>query len=153
MCSDIGTGGDPDQVFMDMMHDFMEHHRDTPASTESFKAVAEKHMNKQMDLQGNGRLDWFFKEWVWGTEVPRYNFKYQVQPAEGGKFLVQAEITQSEVDQNFAMLVPIYADYGLGMVRLTQAAIVGNSTKTYKFKLDRQPKKIALNAYKEILER
>jgi Peptidase family M1 domain/Carboxypeptidase regulatory-like domain len=153
MRSDIGADGDPDQAFMDMMHEFMEHHRDTPASTESFKAVAEKHMNKQMDLQGNGRLDWFFKEWVWGTEVPRYNFKYQVQPAEGGKFLIQAEITQSEVDQNFGMLVPIYADYGQGMVRLTQTAIIGNSTKTYKFKLDRQPKKIALNAYKEILER
>jgi hypothetical protein len=54
---------------------------------------------------------------------------------------------------NFGMLVPIYADFEQGMVRLTQAAIVGNSTKTYKFKLDRQPKKIALNAYKEILQR
>jgi len=153
MRADIGSAGDPDQAFMDMMHDFMERHRDTPASTESFKAVAEKHMTKKMDLQQNGRLDWFFREWVWGTQVPRYSFKYDVQPAEGGKFKVHAEVTQSEVDENFAMFVPIFGDFGQGMVRLTQVSIAGNSTKSYTVVLDRQPKKVAINAYKEILER
>src|SRR5205823_3451057 len=133
--------------------DFRERHRDIPASTESFKAVAEKHMTKKMDLQQNGRLDWFFREWVWGTQVPRYNFKYDVQPAEGGKFKVHAEITQNEVDENFAMFVPIFADFGDGMVRLSQVPIAGNSTRTINFVLDRKPKKVALNAYKEILER
>jgi hypothetical protein len=39
------------------------------------------------------------------------------------------------------------------MVRLTQVGIAGNSTKTFTFVLDRQPKKVVLNAYKEILER
>jgi hypothetical protein len=76
-----------------------------------------------------------------------------VQPAESGKFKVRAEITQSEVDDNFAMFVPIFADFGSGMVRLTQVGIVGNSTKAYNLLLDRQPKKVALNAYKDILER
>ena len=153
MRADFGSAGDPDQAFIDMMHDFMERHRDIPASTESFKAVAEKHMTKRMDLQRNGRLDWFFREWVWGTQVPRYSFKYDVQPAEGGKFRVHAEISQSEVDENFAMFVPVFADFGQGMVRLTQVGIAGNSTKTYNLVLDRQPKKVALNTYKEILER
>jgi hypothetical protein len=153
MMADYGTPGNPDQAFIDMMKDFMELHRDIPASSESFKAVAEKHMTKKMDLQQNGRLDWFFREWVWGTQVPRYSFKYDVQPAEGGKFKVHTEITQSEVDENFAMYVPLFADFGQGMVRLSQVALMGNSTRTYNFIMDRQPKKVALNAYKEILER
>jgi hypothetical protein len=153
MRADHGSGGNPDQAFIDMMHDFMEKHRETPASTESFKAVAEKHMTKQMDLQQNGRLDWFFREWVWGTPVPRYNFKYEVQPADVGKFRIHMEITQSEVDGNFAMLVPVFADFGQGMVRLSQVAVAGNSTRTMNFLVDRQPKKVALNSYKEILER
>ena len=153
MYADMGSAGNRDQAFIDMMHDFMERHRDIPASTESFKAVAEKHMTKKMDLQQNGRLDWFFREWVWGTHVPRYNFKYDVQPEEGGKFKVHAEITQSEVDENFAMFLPIFADFGDGMVRLSQVPIAGNSTRTINFVLDRKPKKVALNAYKEILER
>jgi hypothetical protein len=115
--------------------------------------VAEKHMTTKMDIQHNGRLDWFFREWVWGTQVPRYSFKYDVQPGEAGKFKVHAEITQSEVDENFAMFVPIFADFGNGMMRLTQVGIAGNSSKSINFIVDRQPKKVALNVYKEILER
>jgi hypothetical protein len=34
-----------------MMHDFVDTHRDKAASTESFKVIAEKHMNKSMDLR------------------------------------------------------------------------------------------------------
>ena len=62
---------DNDQQFIDMMHDFVESHKDRPASTESFKAIVEKHMTKVMDLQRNGRLDWFFNQWVYGTAVPK----------------------------------------------------------------------------------
>ena len=136
-----------------MMHDFMESHRDAPASTESFKAIVEKHMPKQLDLQNNGRLDWFFNEWVYGTQVPRYQFKYDLQPAEGGKFRVRAEVTQSEVDDHFAMFVPVFADFGNGMVRLGQVEMVGNSTRTIDFVLDKQPKKVELNAMKDVLQR
>lgn len=153
MKADPGAPGDPDQAFIDMMHDFMTAHRDKSASTESFKAIAEKHLTKQMDLQQNGRLDWFFREWVMGTQVPRYALKYEVLPAEAAHCKVRVEITQSEVDQNFAMLVPVFADFGNGMVRLGQVAIAGNSTRTVIFNLDRQPKKVVLNAYKDILER
>jgi hypothetical protein len=153
MYGEQGSAADRDKAFIDMMHDFMESHRDLLASTESFKAIAEKHMTKQMDLQKNGRLDWFFNEWVYGTEIPRYSFKYTMQPAEGGKTKVHVELTQSEVDENFAMFVPIFADYGNGMARLGQLGILGNSTRTADFTLDRQPKKIVLNAYKDVLER
>lgn len=153
MHAEFGASGHPDQAFIDMMHDFMESHRDIPASTESFKTVAEKHMTKNMDLQQNGRLDWFFHEWVWGTQVPRYDFKYDVQPVAGGKFKIHGELTQSEVDEHFAMFVPVYADFGDGMVRLNQYPIGGNSTRTITIILDRRPKKVAINAYKEILER
>jgi aminopeptidase N len=153
MRADQATGGNRDQAFIDMMHDFVDSHRDKPASTESFKAIVEKHMTKQMDLQQNGRLDWFFREWVYETQVPRYTFKYGIEPAEGGRVRVHTEITQSEVDENFAMIVPIYANFGNGMVRLGQVPIAGNSTRKIDFILDQQPKKMALNAYKDILER
>jgi peptidase M1-like protein/carboxypeptidase family protein len=153
MREDMGGKGDPDQAFIDMMHDFIATYRDAPASSESFKAVVEKHMTKKMDLQQNGRMDWFFREWVMGTQVPRYGFKYDVQPAEAGKFKVRVEIAQSEVDENFAMFVPIFVDFGSGMVRVTQTPMVGNSTRSYSFILDRQPKKVALNYLKDVLER
>jgi hypothetical protein len=153
MYDDSASGDSREKPFIDMMHDFVESHHSTPASTESFKAIVEKHMTKQMDLLHNGRLDWFFNEWVYGTEVPRYSFKYELQPGEAGKFKVHAEITQSEVGGQFAMFVPLFADFGNGMIRIGQAEVVGDMTRKIDFTLDRQPKKVAINAYKDILER
>ena len=142
-----------EKSFIAMMHDFVETHSDRPATTESFKAIAEKYMNKRMDLGGNGTLDWFFNEWVYGTQVPRYKFEYQLAPADGGKVKLHMAVTQSDVDEHFAMLVPVSVDFGKGMVRLGEVAVIGNSTQSADVLLPSQPKKVALNAYKEILER
>src|SRR6267154_1544587 len=153
MRADQATPGDRDKTFIDMMHDFIESHRETSASTESFKAIVEKHMTKEMDLQKNGRLDWFFNEWVYGTEIPRYDLKYETASASGGVVKIKVQLTQSEVDNNFAMIVPIFGDFGNGMIRLAQIPIVGDSTRTVILDMDKQPKKIVLNAYKDMLER
>ena len=153
MHDDRAAPDDREKPFIDMMHDFVESHRDAPASTESFKAIVEKHMTKQMDLQQNQRLDWFFDEWVYGTQIPRYSFSYETLPADNGNVRVRVEVTQSEVDDHFAMFVPVYADFGKGMVRIGQVAIAGNSTRKVDFVMDQRPKNVAINSYKEILER
>jgi hypothetical protein len=144
---------DHDKAFIAMMHDFVESHRERPASTESFKAIVEKHMSKVMDLAGNGKLDWFFDEWVYGTQVPRYRFEYQLVPADAGKIKLHLTVTQSEVDEHFVMLVPVFADFGKGMMRIGQIAIAGNSARSTDVLLPVKPKTVALNVYKDILER
>ena len=74
--------------------------------------------------------------------------------SEGGdKVKLKVEITQSDVDQNFAMFVPVFADFGKGMTRLGQIGVVGNATRAAIFHMDNKPKKVALNAYKDVLER
>jgi aminopeptidase N len=153
MRADGAARANPDQAFIDMMHDFVSSHADKPASTESFKAVAEKHMTKEMDLLQNGRLDWFFREWVYGTEVPRYQYKYEIEPGPNHSAKVRVEITQSEVGPNFQMLLPVYADFGKGMIRVGQVPVAGSSTRTAVFNMDSQPKKVAVNFFKDVLER
>ncbi len=147
------TQQDGDKNFIAMMHDFVESHRDRPASTESFKAIAEKHLPKSADLSGNGKLDWFFNEWVYGTQVPRYHFEYKILPAGGGKVTAHMTITQSDVNERFGMLVPVFADFGNGLIRIGQIPMVGNETREIDEVLPSQPKKVALNAYRDILER
>lgn len=144
---------DQDKAFIAMMHDFVEKHRDMPASTESFKSIAEKHITKAMDFQGNGRLDWFFKEWVYGTQVPRYRFEYKLEPAEGRKVTAHLTLTQSEVNDQFAMLVPVFADFGKGWIRIGQIPAIGNTSQKVDVVLPEQPKNIALNVFKDVLER
>ena len=48
---------------------------------------------------------------------------------------------------------PTFADFGEGMVRIGQVSIVGNSTRKVDTLLPKQPKKVALNADKDVLER
>ena len=148
------TNKDGDKAFIEMMHDFVQTFSTHPASTEAFKAIAERHMSHAYDFENNGRLDWFFREWVYGTEVPKYQFDYQLSPGGAdGKTKLHISLTQSEVSDRFVMSVPIFADFGKGFIRLGQLPAVGNSTKTYDFDLPAAPKKVALNEYKEILER
>lgn len=142
-----------DKQFVEMMHDFVASHRDQPASTESFKAIAEKHMPKSIDFNHNGRLDWFFNEWVYGTEIPHYEFSYQISPAANGHVKAKLSLTQSGVGPDFVMAVPLFADFGKGPVRISQVPIAGNTTRTAEIELPSTPKNIEINAYREILAR
>ena len=113
-----------DAKFKEMMKDLVQTYFNKDISTENFKSIVEKHMTKEMDVEGNGRMDWFFNEWVYGTEVPSYRFDYQL----GADNSLSAKITQSGVSEHFAMPVPIYLDFGKGWVRLGSATVVGNNT-------------------------
>jgi len=51
---------------------FVKTYAGKAATTEEFKAAVEKHMTQEMDLEGNHKMDWFFNEYVYGTQVPSY---------------------------------------------------------------------------------
>jgi hypothetical protein len=74
--------GDGD--FQAMMQDFLESFANSRVSTEDFKRVVEKHMKPRMDLDGNHRMDWFFDEWIYGTEVPSYRLESSLRAGESG---------------------------------------------------------------------
>lgn len=141
-----------DQQFIDMMHDFVKTHFNQNASTESFKRVVEKHMTPAMDLDGNKRMDWFFNEWVYGTELPRYRLEYTLTAESDGKVLLKFTVAQSGVSERFKMLVPVYLDFDGKWTRLGEATIIGNATTPeFKVKLPQRPKRVALNAFHDVL--
>jgi hypothetical protein len=149
MMYDRQTG---DQKFIAMMRDFVKSHFNDNASTENFKAIVEKHMTPQMDLDGNKRMNWFFNQWVYGTEVPRYRFDYTLTPDSDGKVTLRAKVTQSDVSPNFKMLVPIYLDFGKGIIRLGTIPVTGNmATEEFEVKLPERPKRVMINYYHDIL--
>ncbi|MCA1636505.1 MAG: hypothetical protein LC802_23155 [Acidobacteria bacterium] len=144
MMFDNKTG---DDQFREMMKDFIQSHYNKDVSTEDFKRVVEKHMTQTMNLRGDGRMDWFFDQWVYGTEMPSYRFEYQIN----GDTLL-GRITQSGVSDNFKMLVPVYADFGNGWYQLGRATITGNATvELGQIKLPMAPKRAALAALKDVL--
>src|SRR5262249_46779379 len=140
-----------DQKFIDMMQDFVKTYTHRNASSEAFKAIVEKHMTPTMDLDGNHRLDWFFDEWVYGTEIPRYRLQYNLTPEADGKLLLKGAVTQSEVSERFKMVVPIYLDFDGKWMRLGTVPIQGNSTKEFQVRLPQKPKRVVINAFHDVL--
>ena len=50
-----------------MMNDFLKSNYNKDVSTNDFKIAVEKHILPSMDIDKNGKMDWFFDEWVYGT--------------------------------------------------------------------------------------
>ncbi|MEE9472630.1 MAG: M1 family aminopeptidase, partial [Acidimicrobiia bacterium] len=90
--------------FTNMMRDFYGRYRGQRASTEDFQRVVEQHAGINMD--------WFFRQWVYDTEIPEYRWSYNVEEAEGGRYRVQLKVEQNNVPDDFRMYVPVSVDLG-----------------------------------------
>ncbi len=137
----FNKGGKGDASFQAMMKDFVQTNFNRDVSTEDFKHAVEKHVG--------GNMDWFFNEWVYGTEMPSYRFDYQL--ADGGTTLT-GKITQSGVTDNFKMLVPVYVDFGKGWAKIGSATMTGNTSVELKgIKLPQAAKSAAVCALDDVL--
>lgn len=141
-----------DTRFLSMLKGLLKTHANGFLTTDDFQAQVEKEMTPQMNLRGDNRMDWFFEQWVRGTELPRYAIDYQLTQGEDGKPMAQFTIKQSQVSDNFVMLVPVYAQFGEKIQRLGQVRIKGNTgTPTLSIPLPEKPKKLLLCAMHDIL--
>jgi hypothetical protein len=95
-------------------------------------------------------MDWFFNQWIYGTDVPTYAFEYSLRD-EGGKTVIAGKITQSGVSDTFRMQVPIYLDFGNGWMRLGTLPMTGNSSKDFTVPLPQKPKRATINALSDVL--
>lgn len=148
------TPREGDARFMATMQDFVQTYRLRPATTEDFKAMVEKHMSPGMNLDGNNRMDWFFSEYVYGTELPDYRLESDIAPNGDGTAL-HIKLTQSGVSSSFKMPVPLYLELADGHVmRLGEIAMVGSSSFEHTFnlpKLQAPVKKASINYYYDVL--
>lgn len=144
-----------DQNFIAAMHDFVQTYSGKAASTEDFKAMMEKHMTPEMDLEGNRRLDWFFNEYVYGTALPTYQIQSTFENDANGDVVFGFKVTQSGVDDKFRMLVPIYLELADGRtVNLGRVRISGNASVEQKVSLTGMkviPKRALVNYNDDVL--
>lgn len=148
------TPQEGDARFITMMHEFVNTYRLQAATTEDFKAIVEKHMTKGMDLEGNHRMDWFFNQYVYGTDLPAYHFEGQATQ-NGDATTLHFKLGQSGVSASFRNLVPIYLELDNGKVlRLGEAAISGTNTVDQTVPLPKLPaavKRVTINYYYDVL--
>ena len=80
-----------DAGFVAMMTDFVDKYRNGAATTEQFAAVAGQHfantpIGRKFQLRD---LNWFFSQWVYGTELPTYTLEYELKPNADGSLHAQ----------------------------------------------------------------
>jgi len=144
-----------DQTFKEMMRDFVKSYAGASATTEDFKAAVERHMTPLMNLQKNGKMDWFFNEYVYGTALPAYSFEGYFEKDANGSPVAHLKLTQSGVTDSFQMIVPIYVELADGRIVLFgRAPITGNSTWQQVVPipgLKDMPKRTFINRFNDVL--
>jgi Peptidase family M1 domain len=128
---------DPDQNFIDTLHDFVSTYTGKNASTEDFRRIVEKHMGHSMN--------WFFDEWVYGTQIPTYDFSYQLSDGGGGKTALSMSLRQSGVSDSFRMEVPVDAIVRGKTFQLGLLGVQGSRTETGKVLLPFRPDKVEVD--------
>jgi hypothetical protein len=145
---------EPDKAFFDMMKDFAATYAGRNASTEDFKAMVEKHMVPSLNAYGDGKADWFFDQWVYGTEVPTYRVDMAIDKAGKGKYRLHGTISQDNVSDDFIAMVPAYIDFGKGQYGMFgRAPFKGKKSQAIDITLElpKKPKGIVVNAHYENL--
>ena len=149
------TPAEGEAPFKRAMQQFVADYAGKPATTEDFKASMEKTMPKSMDLRGNGKLDWFFDEYVYGTELPHYTISSDFSVGADGNTSVHLKLVQSNVSSNFVMRLPLYLQMANGnTIRLTNVVIRGDNTIDTTIPLGKLPspgKTLLLNYNADVL--
>jgi len=144
-----------DQRFKETMHDFVQTYSGKAATTEDFQAIVEKHMTPEMDLEENHKMDWFFNEYVFGTQLPSYGVSASFDIGPDGDVVMNLRLTQSNVNDKFRMLIPIYLELAEGnVIFLGRANMSGNNTVEQKIPLKglkTKPRRAIANYYDDVL--
>jgi len=143
-----------DAPFKDSMQKFVAEYNGKSATTEDLKVSFEKSMPKWMDLHRDGKLDWFFNEYVYGTELPHYDISSEFT-TDNGEVSVHFKVTQSNVSPDFLMRVPLYMQMADGRtLRVLDLVLHGNMVSEHTVKLGKPPsppKKMLLNYNEDVL--
>ena len=148
------TSQQGDSLFKHSMQTFVQEYAGKAASTEDLKASFERTMPRWLDLRHDGKLDWFFNEYVYGTELPHYEMTSEFTTVDG-ETSVHVRLTQSNVSKDFLMPVPVYLQLADGRtVRVFNLGMEGDMTSEHTIKLGRLPspaKKLLLNYNYDVL--
>ena len=133
-------------AFFDMMTDFVNRYQNTFASTEDFRTVASEHFAKSPIGQQYrlNNLDWFFREWVYRTELPSYEMDYQLQEQPDGKFLLTGSVKQEDVPDDWFMVLPVVISFGGKQYAHGTVHAFGPNTK-FQIRLPARPTKVELD--------
>jgi hypothetical protein len=139
---DFDTGSDA--KFWNMLADFVNTYKGDKATTEDFKNLLEKHVGQNMD--------WFFDQWVYGIDVPRYVYSYNIARVQD-QFWVELEVRQENVSPEFKMYIPVSVEFA-EKTKVTQRVLMKGVEKNFRLgPFNHYPQGIVFNDFEGVLAR
>jgi aminopeptidase N len=114
------------------------------AITEDFQAIAEQ-------VYGQ-KLDYFFKQWIFGENYPKYKFSWSSSPQADGTFKVRADVSQSSNTNPTFFTMPIQLSIPKGLGDTTITLFNDKATQTFEFILKEKPANVTFDANNLILK-
>ena len=114
------------------------------ATTEDFQAVAEQ-------VYGQ-KLDYFFKQWIYGENYPKYKFQWLSQPVADGTFKVKAEMSQSLNTTPAFFTMPIQLSISGDLGDTTITVFNDKQSQTFEFVLKSKPTNVIFDPNNLILK-
>ncbi len=134
-----------DARFYEMLADYYRTYAGRSASTADFQKVVEKYADQDMD--------WFFREWVFGTDLPEFRFEYNVEKGDQDTYVIRGTVKAEGISQAFRMPVPVEIEYSKNHREYRRLLIDRPQTVFSITGLSQKPKKVRFNPFQAVLAR
>ena len=121
-----------DDTFVAILRDYIHDYSGKLASTDDFERVVER--DSKTDFK------WFFRDWIYGAEIPTVRWKYDVAPA-GAAYKLTMTVKKSDVSPDFVVIAPVRVDFDGGKSG-TFFAVVRGEEQTISRDLPMKPKDV-----------
>ena len=132
-----------DDNFNKMMKEFFDKYKGRRATTNDFKLIVDKYLGEDSD--------WFFNQYVYGTDIPLYRFSYSTEKLDNGKFQTTCKVIQENVPENFKMYVPFKVELSNNRFAYLRMSVTGKETIVKLPPLDEEPEDIEFNVLNSVL--
>jgi len=138
----LNTETGSDSVFVEIVRSFYKEHFGKRVSTADF--------HNWVEQKSGLELDWFFDQWVYGTEIPEYKIAKKVSETADGQWLVQLQIEQKDVSPGFQMPMLIGIELEDKSI-LTKRIRIDQPFNEYEFTVNQKPKDVLYNHRESVL--
>lgn len=134
LLTDDATGSDAG--FWNLLADFCATFAQRDPSTFDLQKIVERYLGTPME--------WFFQQWILGTDIPSYEWNASVKKFGKNDFIVAGIVRQSGTSPNFRMPVPIAFEFDKNARRVERVWVTGQQT-AFSYHLTKKPKRIVFN--------
>ena len=137
-------GNQPDLTFLKFVRQFAYQANNQPFSNKDFVELAEQYYGD--------KLDWFFRHWLFGRNVPEYNVEWSAESRSDGNYVIGNVITKA-VEPEFKMPVIIRVESADGQSAFFRPMLNAGQDNFELGPLQWQPSNIYFNEFYSVLSK